>query len=65
MRWPSLRMMFSSVSPSMRRVSYSSGADEVLDLVYALKRPYRKSAAFITNDQTLAVLRKLKDNNGA
>ena len=40
-------------------------ADEVLDLVYALKRPYRKSAAFITNDQTLAVLRKLKDNNGA
>lgn len=40
-------------------------ADEVLDLVYALKRPYRKGASFITNDQTLAVLRKLKDNNGA
>jgi HK97 family phage major capsid protein len=43
----------------------SIAADEVLDLVYALKRPYRKSAAFLTNDQTLAVLRKLKDNNGA
>ena len=40
-------------------------ADEVLDLVYVLKRPYRKGASFITNDQTLAVLRKLKDNNGA
>ena len=39
-------------------------ADEVIDLVYALKRPYRKNAAFLTNDQTLAVLRKLKDNNG-
>jgi HK97 family phage major capsid protein len=33
--------------------------------VYSLKRPYRKSAAFITNDQTLAVIRKLKDGNGA
>ncbi|MFN2939551.1 phage major capsid protein [Lachnospiraceae bacterium YH-ros2226] len=41
------------------------GTDDVLDLVYALKRPYRKKAAFIMNDQTLAALRKLKDNNGA
>ena len=40
-------------------------ADEVINLIYALKRPYRKSAKFITNDQTLAVLRKLKDGNGA
>jgi HK97 family phage major capsid protein len=40
-------------------------ADEVINLVYALKRPYRKSAAFIANDQTLAIIRKLKDNTGA
>ena len=40
-------------------------ADEVINLVYALKRPYRKNAAFITNDQTLSVLRKLKDANSA
>ncbi|MCR0391505.1 phage major capsid protein [[Clostridium] innocuum] len=40
-------------------------SDDMLDLVYALKRPYRKSAAFILNDQTLSALRKLKDNNGA
>ncbi len=40
-------------------------ADEVLNLVYALKRPYRKKAAFLANDQTLAHLRKLKDNTGA
>lgn len=40
-------------------------SDDVLDLVYALKRPYRKSASFIMNDQTLSSFRKLKDNNGA
>ncbi len=39
-------------------------SDDMLDLVYALKRPYRKSASFIMNDKTLASLRKLKDNNG-
>lgn len=39
-------------------------SDDMLDLVYALKRPYRKSASFIMNDKTLLALRKLKDNNG-
>lgn len=39
-------------------------SDDVLDLVYALKRPYRKTASFIMNDKTLLALRKLKDNNG-
>ncbi|HAA4573183.1 TPA_asm: phage major capsid protein [Listeria monocytogenes] len=39
--------------------------DELINLVYALKRPYRKNAKFIMNDQTIALLRKLKDNNGA
>ena len=40
-------------------------SDDMLDLMYALKRPYRKSASFVLNDQTLSSLRKLKDNNGA
>lgn len=40
-------------------------ADEIINLIYALKRPYRKNAAFIINDQTLSILRKLKDGNGA
>lgn len=40
-------------------------SDDLLDLVYALKRPYRKNASFIMNDKTLLALRKLKDNNGA
>lgn len=40
-------------------------SDDLIDLVYGLKRPYRKNASFIMNDATLASLRKLKDNNGA
>ena len=40
-------------------------ADELVNLVYSLKRPYRKNAAFIINDQTLGAIRKLKDGNGA
>lgn len=38
--------------------------DDLVDLVYSLKRPYRKNAAFLTNDQTIGYLRKLKDKNG-
>jgi HK97 family phage major capsid protein len=37
--------------------------DDILTLIYALKRPYRKNACFILNDSTLAVIRKLKDQN--
>ena len=40
-------------------------ADDILNLIYVLKRPYRKNASFIINDKNLAVIRKLKDNNGA
>ncbi len=43
----------------------SIAADDLIELVYKLKRPYRKSAAFIVNDQTLAAIRKLKDANQA
>ena len=39
--------------------------DDLVNLVYALKRPYRKNASFILNDKTLASIRKLKDNTGA
>ncbi len=40
-------------------------ADDVLGLIYELKRPYRKNASFIMNDKTVAQIRKFKDNNGA
>jgi HK97 family phage major capsid protein len=38
--------------------------DEVLDLFYSLKQPYRISASFIANDLTMKERRKLKDANG-
>lgn len=47
-------------------VTTSTGSitsDNMIELVYSLKRPYRKNASFIMNDQTIAALRKLKDNN--
>lgn len=37
--------------------------DAIVDLIYQLKRPYRKNAAFILNDATIAGIRKLKDGN--
>ena len=40
-------------------------SDDILDLIYSLRRPYRKKASFIMNDSTIAQLRKLKDGNEA
>ena len=39
-------------------------ADEIIDLYHSLRTPYRKRAAFITNDSTIKVIRKLKDSTG-
>lgn len=38
--------------------------DEVMDLFYSLKSPYRKKAIFTMNDSTVKAIRKLKDGNG-
>lgn len=38
--------------------------DEIMDLYYSLKSPYRKNATFILNDATVKAIRKLKDGNG-
>lgn len=38
--------------------------DEIINLIYALKAPYRKNAKFLMNDATVSALRKLKDGNG-
>jgi HK97 family phage major capsid protein len=38
--------------------------DEILDLFYSLKAPYRKSATFVLNDATVKAIRKLKDSTG-
>ena len=39
-------------------------ADELLDLFYSLKAPYRKKAVFVMNDATVKAIRKLKDGTG-
>jgi HK97 family phage major capsid protein len=38
--------------------------DEVIDLFYSLKSPYRKKAVFVMNDSTVKAIRKLKDGQG-
>ena len=38
--------------------------DELMDLFYSLKSPYRKKAVFLMNDLTIKTIRKLKDNQG-
>ena len=38
--------------------------DEVMDLFYSLRSPYRKNAIFVMNDSTVKAIRKLKDGNG-
>ena len=39
-------------------------ADEIIDLYYSLKKPYRKNATWLMNDSTVKVVRKLKDSTG-
>ncbi len=38
--------------------------DEVIDLFYSLKSPYRRNAVFVMNDATVKAIRKLKDGQG-
>jgi len=48
-------------------VTTSSAAintDNLIDLVYALKSPYRRNAVFLMRDITVSAIRKLKDSNG-
>ena len=37
---------------------------DIINLIYALKRPYRKNAAFIMNDGVIAAIRQLRDTTG-
>ena len=39
-------------------------ADELVDLYYTLKAPYRKNAVWILNDTTIKLIRKLKTGDG-
>lgn len=37
-------------------------ADDLINLQYSVRRPYRRNACFLTSDETLAQIRKLKDS---
>lgn len=38
--------------------------DDVMEIFYSLRSPYRKKAVWVLNDSTVKALRKLKDSNG-
>ena len=38
--------------------------DEIIDLYYSLREPYRNNSAWLLNDSTVKVIRKLKDSTG-
>ena len=42
----------------------SINTDNLIDLIYALKSPYRRNAKFLMKDITVSAIRKLKDANG-
>lgn len=42
----------------------SNPADRLVDLVHALRAPYRQGAAWVMNSNTLATIRKFKDSTG-
>ena len=57
--------LFQTAQTGITTAGATITADELISLVYTLKRPYRRNAAFIVNDQTLSVIRKFKDDNQA
>lgn len=57
--------LFQSAQVGVTAAGTGITSDDLVSLVYTLKRPYRKNASFIVNDQTLAIIRKLKDANNA
>jgi HK97 family phage major capsid protein len=42
----------------------SNPADRLIDLVHALRSPYRQGASWVMNSNTLSVIRKFKDSTG-
>lgn len=51
-------------APVEKTLTADITGDDLVDLVYCLKRPYRKNAAFLLNDATIAAIRKLKAEGG-
>lgn len=56
-----LPQLQTNASATITTASASIAADDLLNLIHKLPRPYRQNACFVTNDTTLAAIRKLKD----
>ena len=57
-----LTSMANVSSTTITTAGNSLSADDLINLVHAVARPYRKNGAFLTNDSTLSAIRKLKDS---
>lgn len=56
--------VFNSAEVGLTTTAASIKIDDVIDLFYSLKSPYRNKSTFVMNEGTLKDLRKLKDGNG-
>ena len=51
-----------SPSTTIQTAGAAISADDLINLVHALKSPYRRNAVFLMSDNALAAIRKLKDS---
>ena len=56
--------LFTSAETGITAASTSITFDDVMDLYYSLRAPYRNKATWLLNDSTVKAIRKLKDGNG-
>lgn len=56
--------VFTGVNGAFKSAAAGDGENNIIDLIYALKAPYRSNARLVTNRATLALVRKMRDANG-
>lgn len=56
--------VFTSAETGVTAASTAITFDDVMDLYYSLRAPYRNKATWLLNDSTVKAIRKLKDGNG-
>lgn len=56
--------VFTSAETGITAATTSITFDDVMDLYYSLRAPYRNKATWLLNDSTVKAIRKLKDGNG-
>ena len=56
--------LFGSANLGVTATTVNITFDDVMDLFYSLRAPYRKKATWLLNDATVKAIRKLKDGNG-